>query len=439
MRATHLCFRSITITLETPPADYVGQRTLYVPHRNIVNNNVDYVQRIRDNSWSRQPFPAMKITAVETIYLPRGVTVHVGSINYLWVRIHTDEGLIGLGESYPNAEAEAAVVHSRLAAVLLGRDPSAIDRLWADMFLAVSYSGWAGAEMRALSAVDIALWDLMGKASGLPIYKLLGGASRPSIRVYNTCYDRVDFNSNPVQLARELLADNVRAMKIWPFDSIARETNGNHISAEQLENAIKPLRLIREEFGNSINVAIEFHGFWNLPCAIKIARALEKYQPMWLEEMLPQDNLAAYAELARTTDLPLCVSERLMTRWGFRELLENRAAQIIMPDIAWCGGLSEGKKIATMAETYYLPIAPHNCGGPILHFATAHFAANITNLYIMESVRRHYSEEYEGLVTRSLVPETTGQLPLPPGPGLGVELSSAVLKHKDAVVRRSEL
>jgi galactonate dehydratase len=381
----------------------------------------------------------MKITAVETIYLSRGITVHAGAIQYLWVRIHTDEGLIGLGETYPNAEAEAAIVHSRLAAVLLGRDPSCIDKLWADMFLAVSYSGWAGAEMRAISAVDIALWDLMGKATNQPIYKMLGGESRQSIRVYNTCYDRVDFNREPVQLARELLASKVRAMKIWPFDSIAKENGGNYISTEQLKRAIEPLRLIREEFGESIEVAIEFHGFWNLPSAIRIAGALEPYRPMWLEEILPQDNLAAYAELAQSTFLPLCVSERLMTRWGFRELLENRAASIIMPDVAWCGGISETKKIATMAETYYLPVAPHNCGGPILHFATAHVAANVTNLFIMESVRRHYKEEYEGLVTSTLGPEASGDLPLPPGPGLGVELSAKVLLSKDATVKRSSL
>jgi galactonate dehydratase len=388
---------------------------------------------------SHAPFFSMKITAVETIYLPRGITVHAGAITYLWVRIHTDEGLIGLGESYPNAEAEASIVHSRLAAVLLGKDASAIDRLWADMFLAVSYSGWAGAEMRAISAVDIALWDLLGKATGQPIYKLLGGASRQSIRIYNTCYDKVDFSCEAGRLARELLASNIRAMKIWPFDPIAKENNGNHISAEQMRRAIEPLRLIREEVGDAIDVAIEFHGFWNLPSAIKIARALEPYKPMWLEEMLPQDNLAAYAELARSTEVPLCLSERLMTRWGFRELLENRAASIIMPDISWCGGISEGKKIATMAETYYLPIAPHNCGGPILHFATAHLSANVTNLFIMESVRRHYHDEYEGLVTRKLVPEASGDLPLPPGPGLGVDLSPEVLSRKDAVVKKSSL
>jgi galactonate dehydratase len=384
-------------------------------------------------------FSLMKITAVETIYLPRGINVHVGAITYLWVRIHTDEGLIGLGESYPNAEAEAAIVHSRLAAVLLGRDPSAIDRLWADMFLAVSYSGWAGAEMRALSAVDIALWDLLGKVTGQPIYKLLGGASRQSIRIYNTCYDYLDFNREPARLARELLNSNIKAMKIWPFDQVARQNDGNHISAEEIRQGSEPLRLIREEFGDSIDVAIEFHGFWNLPCAKKIAAALEPYKPMWLEEMLPQDNLAAYADLADSTDIPLCLSERLLTRWGFRELLENRAASIIMPDISWCGGISEGKKIATMAETYYLPIAPHNCGGPILHYATTHLSANVTNLYIMESVRRHYGKEYDGLVTKKLVAGPNGELPLPEGPGLGVELSSEVLTRKDAVVRRSSV
>src|ERR1700722_1031935 len=389
-----------------------------------------------DNALHAAP---MKITAVETIYLTHGINVHVGAINYLWVRIHTDEGLIGLGESYPNAEVEAAIVHSRLAAVLLGKDPSAIDRLWADMFLAVSYSGWAGAEMRAISAVNIALWDLLGKATGQPIYKLLGGASRQSIRIYNTCYDYVDFNREPARLAGELLKSNIQAMKIWPFDPIARENGGNHISAEQIRQGSEPLRLIREKFGDAIYGAIEFYGFWNLPSAKKIAPALEPYKPMWLEEMLPQDNLAAYVELADSTDIPLCLSERLMTRWGFRELLENRAASIVMPDVSWCGGISEAKKIATMAETYYLPIAPHNCGGPILHFATAHVAANVPNLFIMESVRRHYKEEYEGLVTRSLVPEANGELPLPPGPGLGVELSQAVLSNKDAVVKRTSL
>ncbi len=314
------------------------------------------------------------------------------------------------------------------------RDPLSIDRLWADMFQAISYSGWAGAEMRAISAIDIALWDLAGKAAGAPVYQLLGGASRESIRTYNTCYDRVDFMTEPVRLARELLESGIRAMKIWPFDGVAHETGGQYITPDQMRRGIEPLRLIREEFGDSMDVALEFHGYWNLPCAIRIAEAVTPYSPMWLEEMLPQDNMMAYELLANATKVPLCLSERLMTRWGFRELLENGAAGIIMPDICWCGGISEAKKIAMMAETYYLPIAPHNCGGPVLHFATAHLAANLTNLSIMETVRRHYLEEYRGILTNEL-PLEGGSLPLPPGPGLGILLDPGVFTRPGVVDR----
>ena len=378
----------------------------------------------------------MRITAVETIHLSRGITVHAGPVRWLWVRIHTDAGLIGLGETYPHPDAEAAIVHHALSPVLLGRDPSQIDRLWADMFQAISYSGWAGAEMRAISAIDIALWDLAGKATGAPIHQLLGGASRPGIRTYNTCYDHIDFLTDPVKLARELAKSGIHAMKIWPFDPIAKETGGEFITADQMRKGIEPLRLIREEFGDSMEVAMEFHGYWNLPCAIKIAQALEPYAPMWLEEMLPQDNMAAYRELAEATRLPLCLSERLMTRWGFREVLENRAARIIMPDICWCGGISEAKKIASMAEAYYLPVAPHNCGGPVLHVASAHLAANLPNLYILETVRRHYLDEYRGIVTDTLVARD-GVIPVPAGPGLGVELEPAVLARPDAVIERT--
>jgi L-alanine-DL-glutamate epimerase-like enolase superfamily enzyme len=290
--------------------------------------------------------------------------------------------------------------------------------------------------MRAISAIDIALWDLAGKAAGAPIYQLLGGASRESIRTYNTCYDRVDFMTEPVRLARELLESGIRAMKIWPFDGVARETGGQYITPDQMRRGIEPLRLIREEFGDSMDIALEFHGYWNLPSAIRIAEAVTPYSPMWLEEMLPQDNMMAYKLLANATSLPLCLSERLMTRYGFRELLENGAARIIMPDICWCGGISEAKKIAMMAETYYLPVAPHNCGGPVLHFATAHLAANLTNLNIMETVRRHYMEEYRGILTGDLM-VTGGVTPLPPGPGLGVVLDPDVFTRPGVTLGRT--
>lgn len=377
----------------------------------------------------------MKITAIELFEYQRGLTVHAGAIDWLWVRLQTDAGLTGLGETYPLASAEKAVIRRALAPVLLGRDPLQVDLRWAEMFRAISYSGWAGAEIRAISAIDMALWDLAGKAAGMPVYQLLGGASRASIPIYNTCYDRVDFLTEPERLAGELLEAGIAAMKIWPFDPVAAESGGQFLTSEQMRRGIEPLERIRRAFGDRMDVAMEFHGYWNLPCAIRIAQALEEYRPMWLEEMLPQDNLAAYRELAASTSLPLCLSERLMTRWGFRELLDNGAARIIMPDIAWCGGLSEARKIAAMAETWYLPVAPHNCGGPVLHFASAHLAANLPNLYLLETVRRHYLEEYEGLLTASLVP-VQGRLPLPPGPGLGVELAPDVLERPGVILER---
>jgi galactonate dehydratase len=377
----------------------------------------------------------MKITAIETICISRGVTVHAGPIQWLWVRVHTDVGLTGLGETYPWPQAEAAVVRRALAPVLLGRDPRRIDLLWADMFRAISYSGWAGAEMRAISAVDMALWDLAGKASGVPVYQLLGGASRDRIRTYNTCYDHISFMTEPVRLARSLLDTGVRAMKIWPLDTVALKNGGQFITRQELKDGLEPLRLIKAEFGDDMEVAMEFHGYWNLHSAIQIAQACEPYEPMWLEEIVPQDNLAAYAELAECTRLPLCVSERLMTRWGFRELLANGAARIVMPDISWCGGISEAKKIASAAETLFRPVAPHNCGGPVLHAASLHLAANLPNLFILESVRRHYDDEYGGLVTTTY-PCREGAFDLPSGPGLGIELSPDTIARPDAVIDR---
>lgn len=381
----------------------------------------------------------MKITRIETLAFTQGIKVHQGTISWLWVRLHTDEGLIGLGETYPLAEAADVVIRKSLAPVLLGRDPREIDRLWSDMFLAVSYHGWAGAELRAISAVDIALWDLLGKLTGQPIYQLLGGKSREKIRTYNTCYDHVyDFNRDADKLARDLRSQGIEAMKIWPFDGVALRNRGEYISNAELAKCLEPVQMIREVIGDDMEIALEFHGYWNLPCAAKIARALEPYRILWLEEMLPQDNLEVYGRLARETSIPLILSERLMTRFQFREVVERGLAKFVMPDICWCGGISEAKKIATFAETYYLPIAPHNCGGPILHFASLHLAMNVINLFMLESVRRHYLKEYQGIVTHTGAAQQ-GWLQAPTAPGLGVELHPAIFSRPDVVVQSVEI
>ena len=381
----------------------------------------------------------MKITKLETITLQRHQTIHAGAISWLWVRVHTDEGLIGLGETYPAAEAAEAVIRYSLAPVLLGRDPREIERLWADMFLAVSYHGWAGAELRAISAVDIALWDLLGKLTQQPIYQLLGGKSRDRIRTYNTCYDHVyDFNSDAGKLAEDLLANGITAMKIWPFDATALANKGEYITNVELEKCLHPVKQIRDTVGDQMDVMMEFHGYWNLPCAVKIAKSLEPYNITWLEEMLPQDNLQAYQRLKNETSIPLILSERLMTRYQFREVIEQGIAQIVNPDICWSGGISEVKKIASYAETHYLPIAPHNCGGPVLHFASMHLATSVTNLFILESVRRNYLQEYQGIVTNTGA-AANGWLSIGDAPGLGIELSATILENPNVQVNQLAL
>ncbi|MFN8008749.1 MAG: mandelate racemase/muconate lactonizing enzyme family protein [Terriglobia bacterium] len=381
----------------------------------------------------------MKITKIETIHWQRAITVHAGAVSWLWVRIHTDEGWIGLGETYPAGHSAESVVLHALADVLLGRDPLEIDRLWADMLLKVGWYGWAGSEIRAISAIDIALWDLFGKKTGQPVYQLLGGKSRSAIRTYNTCYDHVyDFNADADLLAKDLLRQGISAMKIWPFDATALRNQGNFITGSELEACLVPVKKIRDVVGNSMQIAMEFHGYWNLPSAIKIARALEPFDILWLEEMLPQDNVDAYRCLAQTTSIPLCLSERFLTRYQFREVIEQKLAQFVMPDICWCGGISEAKKIATLAETHYLPIALHNCGGPILHAASVHLAMNVPNLFMLESVRRHYGQDYYGWVTRNIVAEK-GCFAAPDEPGLGVDLHPSVFTRPDVTLQSVSL
>jgi len=386
----------------------------------------------------------MEITGVETIALNDmdfEETGWVGEIaddyrRNLFLRLHTDEGLVGLGETYPRPSVDAELIHEHLAPALVGRNPQNVERLWRDVFRHANYwGGYGGAEMRAQSAVDIALWDLKGKAAGDPIYDLLGGRCRDSLRTYNTCYEgEYSFMDEPVELARSLLDDGISAMKIWPYDDIAYENEGQYISSGELEKGAAPLAAIKSELGSEMDVAIEFHGLWNLQCAKRIARHLEQYDPMWLEELLEIGDLTKYDKVARATSLPVNVSERLMTKYDYNRLFESVDVDVVMLDIEWVGGLTEAKKVAAMAEANQLPIAPHNCGGPVLHFANLHLGAAVPNLMIMESVRGRYNGWHRELVTKP-ASATDGRLEFPEGPGLGTALSEDVLSA-EGITRR---
>ena len=398
----------------------------------------------------------MKVSALETIQLGEFP-------NVLWVRVHTDEGLVGLGETFFGAATVAAYVHETVAPYLLGQDPLQIDRHARSLYGYLGFNS-TGAEARGNSAVDLALWDLFGKATGRPVYQLLGGLSRERIRIYNTCagyryvrarsvqavdnwglpveavggpYEDLDaFLHRADELACSLLEQGITGMKIWPLDPYAEATGGQSISLEDLRKGIEPFRKVREAVGDRIELMVELHSLWNLPSAIRIARALEEYEPAWFEDPVKMDNLDALARFAESTRVPTAASETLGTRWSFRELVERAPIGVVIFDPAWVGGISEGKKVATLAEAWQLPIAPHDCSGPVEFAAAVHLSINAPNALVQESVRAFYTGWYRELVTEVPRVEDGWIYPLP-GPGLGTELLPEVPSRPDAVVRAS--
>lgn len=379
----------------------------------------------------------MKIQAIETIRLEERP-------NLLFVRVETDEGLTGLGETFFGAKTVEAYLHEMAAPKAIGRDPLAIDKLSADL---TNYLGWrsTGAEMRGNSAIDIALWDLFGQATNQPIAQLLGGFTRPKIRTYNTCagtdyikkasgqntenfglgsaeYDDLNgFLNRAGELAQELLDEGITAMKIWPFDAAAEKSRGLHISKADLKSALDPFEKIRDAVGDAMDVMVEFHSLWSLLPAMEIAKALAPYGTYWHEDPIRMDALDNLKRYAAVSPAPITASETLGGRGAFRDLLNTGAAGVVMLDVAWCGGLSEARKIAAMAEAWQLPVAPHDCTGPVTLTASTHLSLNAPNALIQESVRAFHRTWYRDIVTAP-PPIENGEITVPPGPGLGLSL-----------------
>ena len=397
----------------------------------------------------------MKITRLETLRLGEFP-------NLVWLRLHTDQGVSGLGETSFAAQSVEAYLHEYVAPRVLGRDPLELEALTRSL---AGYLGWrgSGVETRAVSAFDLALWDLYGKVCNQPLYQALGGASRNAIRTYNTCagyryirsaggqsttnwgldgssqgpYEDLDaFLHRADELAQSLLESGITGMKIWPFDPYAEASDGQYISGPDLEKSLEPFRRIRAAVGSRMDIMVEFHSLWRLSAAQRIAQALAEFDTFWHEDPIRMDSLALLKQYAPYSKAPICASEILAGRWSFKDLLETGVAGIVMFDLAWCGGISEARRIAALAEAWQLPVAPHDCTGPLVYAASVHFSIHAPNALVQESVRAFYTGWYNELVTHVPKPKQ-GFLEKPPGPGIGCELLPELWKRKDAAVRSS--
>jgi L-alanine-DL-glutamate epimerase-like enolase superfamily enzyme len=378
----------------------------------------------------------MKITAIESLQWAEYPRLMV-------VRVHTDSGIIGLGETVDKIPGAKGALHGTIAPLILGQDPLDIEGLWRFVMDNIMYHGYAGAETRALSAVEVALWDIMGKHYDAPLYHLLGGKTRNRVPIYNTCIgfgdyqDYAAWHEDAGKLAMSLLSDGVKAMKIWSFDQFSEASYGQYISQRDVEDGLTPIRQIRDAVGLDMEIGIECHFRWNRASMERIARALEPYNILFLEDVLPPiypDEIKAFSQ---KTSIPVIGSELLMTRWQLREWLEKHVSQIVMTDPVWNGGIAETRKIANLAETFGVPIVLHNVAGPICHAACMHLGAHIPNLFFVESVRAFY-KTYFPILSDFAPVVTAGHMTPPDGAGLGVSLRPEIFEREDLIRQISE-
>lgn len=397
----------------------------------------------------------MKITALETLRLEEFA-------NLVWVRVHTDEGLIGLGETFMGAKAVEAYLHETVAPKLIGRDPRHIEAIGRDLS---NYLGWrsAGVETRGNSAIDLALWDIFAQSIGLPVVDALGGRSRETIRAYNTCagykyirdaraqsvanwhlgavggpYEDLEaFLHRADELAHSLLEQGITGMKIWPFDIPAERSHGLDITPAELKTALEPFAKIRRAVGDKMDIMVEFHSLWSLPMAKKLAERLAEFDTYWHEDPFRLDNIGDLKDYARHSKAWVCASETLAYTHSFREYLATGAAGVAMLDLSWCGGLTEAKKIAALAEAYKVPIAPHDCTGPVVYMASCHLSLHARNTLIQESVRAFYTGWYTE-VADALPVVANGHVTINfTRPGLGIDLLPDVYRRPDARLMRT--
>ena len=383
----------------------------------------------------------MKITNVRSwiVKIPwdhnpgAGVVRDPGNRVFVFVQVDTDAGITGWGEvtTYPGPVANRAVAAyiNEVGELLRGEDPAQIEAIWHKTFRSLTYVGTRGATTAAISAVDIALWDIRGKVLGQPIYNLLGGSVRDRIALYCHPYG----NQSPetiVPAVKEIKAAGFKAFKMDPMLPHLHVSNESYLdgelSAEVEAKALETLAAAREAVGPHFEILIDAHGLYNVPTAVRLANKMAEYNIHWFEEPVPPESWKALKQVKEQVSTAICTGERLYTRWEFVPIFEGGLADFIMPDVTWTGGISELKKIATMAEAYYIPISPHDASGPVNVMAGAQVMMTVPNFYKLECHRYDFSG-YNILVDQPL-DVRNGCLHLTDRPGLGIELNRETLE-----------
>ncbi len=357
------------------------------------------------------------------------------------VRIDTDAGITGYGEANPDAGASAIVGLIReLKAELIGEDPRNVEHCWEKLRRNHVFSGaQSGVFLIALSGIEIALWDVAAKAAGQPLYRLMGGKFRDRIRLYADCGDGDDASGSPegcAARAKRMVEEGFTALK-FDIDDLhhpAKFDRANHTANNaEVRAMVQRVAAVRKAIGEDVDLCIDLHARYDVPSATRIAQEMERFNLLWLEEPIPAENVDALRQVRSRTRTPICVGENLYLRWGFRELLEQQGADVVMPDVPKCGGLAESKKIANLAEIYYLPFAPHLVSTPLGTMATAHVCASVPNFLVLEWHALEEREVWDSYVrapdgSRSIVKD--GHIAIPDTPGIGVELDmEAVRRH----------
>jgi galactonate dehydratase len=414
-----------------------------------ISGSLSGESRDKEPEGSVTPIRPMKIIRAESVRFSDKIDVGGGSggsgrAEFCWIRLHTDTGIIGTGETYPSINGELGVLKDIAARFLIGKDPSDIEGIWQRIYQYMSMRNPGGSDMRMLSAINMAQLDILGQASGLPLYRLLGGKTRSKVKVYNTTTDYWAINSMKMgrdteKIVKFLLDRGITGMKIYPFNEFSymemgRNAGGQFISSADLEKGLVWLRQIREAAGNRMEILIDAGGRWNLTSSQRILKAIEPYNVIHFEDIqLPSNAQQAYSILAAESPVPIAHSETMATRYELKDFLLAKALDILMYDICWCGGPSEAKKMSDMADAYNIPTSPHTAGGPLLWLSSIHVCTAIPNFCYMESNYWKYTHQYPYFLNKVPVP-VDGYVSPPETPGLGAEIRPEIFSSGDAIV-----